>query len=181
MQTEVLSPPLRSTPRPSGVEVDTIVLHATAGSTLSGAVSTLRQKGLGYHYIIDKDGTVYKGCAASRSTGHAGNSYGPHEEAAGVSRKQNTKAEFTARCSVNPYTIGISFVDENVLPGDLKAVQVDAARELCIALKAQFPKLRYVTKHALVSPRRKTDPMRLGLIAFAASVSLAPWQYGGGL
>ena len=35
----------------------TVVLHATGGSSLSGAVSTLIARGLSYHYIIDKVGT----------------------------------------------------------------------------------------------------------------------------
>lgn len=35
-----------------------IVLHTTAGSSASGAISAMRSENLGVHFIIDKDGTI---------------------------------------------------------------------------------------------------------------------------
>ncbi len=37
-------------------DIDTVVLHWTAGSTVDGAVRTLLKKGYGYHFLISKDG-----------------------------------------------------------------------------------------------------------------------------
>lgn len=36
-----------------------IVFHYTGGSTSASAVTTLRQRGLAYNYLVDKDGTVH--------------------------------------------------------------------------------------------------------------------------
>ena len=48
-----------------------LVLHHTAGGTLSGAVSTLKKRGLGYHYLVDKDGTIYEYVPPHRRCSHA--------------------------------------------------------------------------------------------------------------
>jgi hypothetical protein len=45
MTTIPITPPFKHHARPHGIVADTIVLHATAGSTLAGAVSTLHKRG----------------------------------------------------------------------------------------------------------------------------------------
>lgn len=40
--------------------IDSIIMHFTAGSTVEGAVDTLKKRRLSYHFIIDKDGTIYQ-------------------------------------------------------------------------------------------------------------------------
>ena len=37
-----------------------IVVHHTGGSSMSGAVTTLKNRGLSANYIVDVDGTVYR-------------------------------------------------------------------------------------------------------------------------
>lgn len=160
------------------VPISLVVMHSTAGSSLAGAISTLRQKGYGYHYLIDKDGTVWKGAPYSRSVGHAGNSYGPREESKRVSRRQDSHSNFVAGCSVNGYSIGISFVNENNGKVPITQVQLNSAEELVKELKAALPKLEWITTHAIVSPHRKTDPRLFGLNSFAKQVGLNPWRMG---
>ena len=46
-------------PRPLS-QITTVVCHESAGPTLAGAISTLQSRGLSYHFIIDKDGTIYQ-------------------------------------------------------------------------------------------------------------------------
>lgn len=161
------------------VPVSLIVMHSTAGSSLAGAVSTLRAKGFGYHYLIEKSGKVWKCAPISRKLGHAGNSYGPREQAKGVSRKQSHGGNFDAGCSVNGYSIGISFVHENNGVTKITAAQMDSAISLVRELHAAMPKIAFVTTHAIVSPGRKSDPKPFDLDAFAASVGLHAWRYTG--
>lgn len=174
---------LASRPRKPDAVVDTIVLHATAGGTLSGALSTLRLRGLSYHYLIEdaasgRDGVITKGVPAGRIAFHAGNSYGPHEDRRGVSRQRGAGSNFMAGCSVNGYTIGISFVNANDGIDPYGTLQVDSCVLLINALKVQFPALRWLTTHAIVSPGRKTDPRSFPVATVAARVGLQVWEFG---
>lgn len=171
--------------RSKSVVVDTIVVHYTAGGSLSGAISTLETRGLGYHYLIDFDGSVYKGAPYMSETYHAGSSYGPHEEAYGKSKtqylytKENVKAgrvhKFLIGCSVNPYTVGISLVNTNLgvpaTPAQLKSLE-----SLINDLKTVLP-LKWVTGHHQVSPLRKSDPKGLDLDAVAKHTGLVYWKF----
>lgn len=76
-----------------------IVIHYTAGSSLSGAVSTLKAKGLSYNILIDKDGSVHQARRLDRTSGHAGRS--------------NWKADgsLTNSSSLNVNGIGVSLVN----------------------------------------------------------------------
>lgn len=178
MGIALVRPFLDHGPRPAGVKVNLIVLHATAGSSLRGAIDTLRKRGLGYHYLIDKAGVIHKGAPYTRRTGHAGNSYGPNEEARGVSRKQDGEGKFVAGCGVNDTSIGISFVNRNDGRDPYTAKQQAAVRELIEVLKAECDDLEWVSTHALVSPGRKSDPLGFDLDALAHDVGLKAWRYG---
>jgi N-acetylmuramoyl-L-alanine amidase len=76
-----------------------IVVHYTAGSTLSGAVQTLRDKGFSYHVLIDTDGEPYQTRPFTVRALHAGRSN--WKEASGV----------TNSTSLNADGIGISLVN----------------------------------------------------------------------
>lgn len=146
--------------RPRKQPCTTVVLHATAGSTLGGAISTLRLKGLSYHYLIEKDGAVTKCCPSSRVAYHAGKSIGPSGK------------------NVNDYSIGISFVNRNDGVDPITTDQELVTRILIRDLKAAFP-LKYVTTHWAISPGRKSDPVTMGpsvLKDFSISVGLMDWR-----
>lgn len=55
-----------------GTDIDSIILHHTAGSSASGAESTLNSRGLSVHYIVDKDGTIYQMVGDERRAFHTG-------------------------------------------------------------------------------------------------------------
>lgn len=137
----------------------TIVLHATAGATASGALAALQHNGLSYHYVIPKDGNpdAYKLVPASKVAYHAGVSLGPDGP------------------NVNNYSVGISFVNLNNGKDPYTDHQVQTAREIVTALKAQFPQLVWVTTHKIIAPKRKTDPLGFDLLKFANDVGLKPW------
>jgi len=126
--------------RPRFRAITTIVLHATAGGSLSGALSTLRLKGLSYHYLIDKDGVVWKAVPYTRVAFHAGKSLGPSGE------------------NCNGYSIGISFVNRNDGIDPYTEKQTEACRLLVADLQNAISSLQYLTTHYAVSPKRKTDP-----------------------
>jgi N-acetyl-anhydromuramyl-L-alanine amidase AmpD len=179
--------PLVSRARPVGTKIDTIVIHYTAGNSLSGAINALYSRDLAYNFIIDLDGKIYKCVGYTRQCGHAGSSYGPHEQARGVSTAQypNTKenraklrvGKFVAGCSVNSYTIGISMVNLND-GRPMTEKQAISLYNLIWALKGdQSLPLKYITGHKDVSPGRKVDPRGLDLQVLADAVDLTYWRF----
>lgn len=128
MTTIPIHPPFRSRRRRAAVT--TAVLHATAGSSLDGAIATLDQRGLGYHYLIDKQGHVHKGCPTSRETYHCGLSKGPDGP------------------FVNRYSVGISLVNLNDGHDPYTRAQLDSVIELLKELKSAIPTLRWLTASA---------------------------------
>lgn len=160
-----------------------IVLHSTAGRSLKSDIGTLRNKGLSYNYLIDRGGEIWKAVASSKEAYHAGNSYGPREAACGISHEMNGKSEYTARCSVNAYTIGISFVNLNDGKDPITLAQLTAATALVKELKAAIPSIEYVTSHRLITMNfdrsgrsRKVDPRGVDMPAFAKNVGLELWE-----
>src|SRR5580704_15114005 len=117
LSIRVLQPYLPGGVRAAGTTVDLVVLHSTAGSERSpasadNAIATLRLRGLSYHYIITKDGSVIKCLPVGQKAYHAGSSYGPHEAERGISTAQDAEGNFVAGTSVNGYSVGISFVND---------------------------------------------------------------------
>ena len=63
-------------------KVEGAVIHHTGGGSMSGAIETLKQNGLSYHYMIDKGGNV-KQLIPGKGVGyHAG--YGPNQSTFGI-------------------------------------------------------------------------------------------------
>ena len=110
-----------------------VVLHHTAGGTMSGAVQTLIKRGLGYHYIITKKGDIHEFVPASKWTAHA---------------YKNNRG-----------TIGVSFVGGGRF-GPMNAKQLSSTIQLLKVLKKDYPSIREVSGHKHVDPRGwKSDPM----------------------
>lgn len=137
--------------------ITTIVLHATAGKGLAGAIETLKDRGLSYHYIIDKDGSVKKCVPTERVAWHAGVSEGPEGK------------------WVNGYSIGISFVNLNDGVDPYTLAQRVAALDLIKDLKKAIPTIKWLTTHWAVSPGRKTDPKNYPVLHAAKLTGLEFW------
>lgn len=155
-----------------------IVMHATAGANVQGALDTLRDRGLSYHYIIAPTGEITKCCPLNAVAFHAGNSYGPKEAAVGVSRAQNHAKEFTAKPTpcVNGYTVGIAFVNKDDGHDTYDLAQVESAKWLVGQIRKMFSGVTHVTSHAIVSPGRKIDPLGFPIDDFALDVGLKVWR-----
>lgn len=109
-----------------------IILHHTAGGTLGGAESTLIQRGLSYHYMIDKKGVVHEYVPANRKAFHA---YG-----------------------YNTGTVGISFVGGGKY-GGVNGPQYDAVVSLMKILKSDYPSIKDFSGHKHADKRGwKIDP-----------------------
>lgn len=137
--------------------VDTVVVHDTGGTSLSGALSTLRARGLSYHYLIDRDGRIVKAAPISGRAFHAGESLGPHGK------------------DVNDYSIGIALVHPSDGITEYSRLQIDALKEL-IRLLDQAMELQWVTSHAEISYPRKIDSRYPLLDQVAASLGLRYWR-----
>lgn len=132
---------LASRARNPKVPVTTVVLHGTAGSSASGAISWLRQIGLSYHYIIASDGQITKLVPVTRVAFHAGQSVGPDG------------------LNVNNYSIGIAFDTDEREP--LTVSQVTACTSLLQELARNMSDLEFLTCHRDISWPRKTDPAQM--------------------
>ena len=147
--------------------VTTLVLHATDGPTMDGAVTWLRlpRINLSYHFIIDEHGEVWK-CVPYRDrvAWHAGRSVGPG-----------------GRSGVNAYSVGIAFVCWDSHGGLISGKQLSAALELIRVLSKDIETCKYVTTHYAISPGRKTDPATLSrgqkdsIRSLCAELGLEAW------
>lgn len=115
--------------------INMVIIHDTVGNTVKGAEDTLVQRGLGYHFVIDKEGKVYNYVFPSDITFHA--------------------------LGWNERTIGIATVGGGPY-GLVNDKQRLAIINLLIQLKKAYPSIKYLCGHRDVSPGRKIDPEVLG-------------------
>lgn len=158
LDIEVLDPFLATRARKPGQLVDTIVLHATAGKNYTGARDTLRKKGFSYHYIVEKNGKIHKTAPISKTAFHAGVSVGPHG------------------ANVNNYSIGISMVNLNDGKDPYPDTQYEAVKNLILEIIKFHPEVKILTTHAIISPGRKTDPLKFKSEQMAEDTGLDFWK-----
>jgi N-acetylmuramoyl-L-alanine amidase len=134
--------------------VTTIVFHGTAGATANSSIDWLRFIGLSYHYIIERDGTVFKCVPTSRQALHAGVSVGPDGS------------------NVNRYSIGVCFANREDGREPITDAQLQSAAELCREIVRAIPTIKWITTHKAIAPRRKSDPRMFNITAFARLLRL---------
>lgn len=128
-------------PRPFGVRPDLIVIHGTAGRSDMADLDWMgrAESQVSYHYLIGRDGAVYRLVPEDRRAWHAGASV------------------WEGRANCNDYSIGIGLSNDGREP--YPAAQIDAAGKLVADLCDRYGiPLRRVVGHCHVSPGRKTDP-----------------------
>lgn len=155
-----LDKPLKSSERKK--PITTIVLHSTAGKSATSSIAWMRVPGVmaSYHYIIERNGTIYKCVPTGRKAWHAGKSIGPGGK------------------DVNQYSIGISFANRNDGIEEITTAQLKAATSLVDALKTAYPTIEWITTHRLVSWGRKTDPREFDFLSFSKGLPqpLKAWR-----
>lgn len=121
-----------------------IVIHGDAGKSDAGTVSWImsEQARVSYHYLVGRDGEVYRFVDEAEKAWHAGKSTFHGEEVAG---------------SVNPISVGVAFANDGQEP--YRDVQYVEGGKLVagICKRWQIP-IHRTRGHFEVSPGRKTDP-----------------------
>lgn len=133
--------------RPVGVHVDTVIIHTMHNPLAEDRFSAvsckecLDQYGVSAHYIIDREGGIFRTIPEEKRAWHAGKSKMPHAE--------------DGRESVNAFSIGIELVGAEDLP--LTPAQYSAVVALVKQIAERHP-VRNILGHSDIAPERKTDP-----------------------
>lgn len=131
----------------SGRKIDTIIIHSTYDAigndpySVSGVIAEYKQYGVSSHYLISRDGTIYRLVADQNIAYHAGESKTPD-----------------GRSNVNNFSIGIEII--NTTEGKFTSDQYIALNRLIGDLKKQY-QIKYVLGHKDIAPDRKTDPWNI--------------------
>jgi len=131
--------------RPSGLPIDTLILHYTGMRTAREAIERLSDPvaRVSSHYVVDEDGIVLRMVPEERRAFHAGVSH------------------WRGQTDLNGRSIGIEIVNPGHEWGyrDFPALQMAAVCDLCLAVLARHPiPTRNVVGHSDVAPDRKDDP-----------------------
>ncbi len=131
--------------RPSGLPIDTLILHYTGMQSAQGAIDRLRDPAarVSSHYVVDEDGAVLRLVAEDRRAWHAGVSY------------------WRGQSDLNGRSIGIEIVNPGHEWGyrDFPVLQLAAVCDLCLGILSRHPiPARNVVAHSDVAPDRKQDP-----------------------
>jgi N-acetyl-anhydromuramyl-L-alanine amidase AmpD len=128
--------------RPVGVEIDCVVLHATAGS-LSATLGWFANpaSGVSAHYVMAKNGRVYQMVEERMLARHAGAS------------------RFQGRTSYNNFSIGIEMVNKNDGQDPYPPDQFEEMVNLVGYLVEEYDVQReWIVTHAEILTAGKTDP-----------------------
>jgi N-acetyl-anhydromuramyl-L-alanine amidase AmpD len=135
--------------RPTGLPVDTVILHATVCNTLQEVIDLFAspESKVSAHYTIDRDGTIAAHVSENHRAWHAGQSLMPD-----------------GRAGVNDFSIGIELVNLNDGFDLYPEPQIEILNKLLGRIAARYP-IRFVLPHYEVAhpPGRKSDPKGLDL------------------
>jgi N-acetyl-anhydromuramyl-L-alanine amidase AmpD len=133
--------------RPSGIAIDTVIVHATVLNTLKEVISVFEspESKVSAHYTIDRDGTLAAHVSESMRAWHAGESLMPD-----------------GRPRVNDFSIGIELVNLNDGCDPYPDTQIEVLNLLLSGIKMRHP-IQFVLPHYEVAhpPGRKSDPKGL--------------------
>jgi N-acetylmuramoyl-L-alanine amidase len=138
------SPHFNERPAQYFTEVDTVVVHSTVSSTLSGTTRwfTMPEARVSAHFTIDKDGSIVQHVSTFDRAWHAGMSRDP-----------------LGRTGVNDFSIGIELVNLNDGKDPYPDEQVEVLGFLIAHLKRRFPIKQLVSHEIIATPAgRKSDP-----------------------
>jgi len=131
-------------PRPAGMAIDAVVLHATAGG-LSGTLGWFANptSGVSAHYVVAKNGQIYQMVEEKDRARHAGSS------------------RYQGREDFNDFSVGIEIVNLNDGVDPYPAAQFDAVVDLVDYVAAKYQvQPEWIVTHAQISGALtgKTDP-----------------------
>ncbi len=124
--------------------IEAIIIHSSYNRlssdsfSINGILDEYRQINVSPHYIIDRDGTIYRLVSDQEVAYHAGKSRLPD-----------------GRTNVNALSIGIEII--NTEKGFPSEAQYRSLVDLIKCLKTKYP-IKYTLGHSDISPGRKSDP-----------------------
>lgn len=127
----------------SGRDINAIVLHSSHSVSgdpydVAAVIALWRSYGVAPHYMIARDGTVYRLVDDKNIAYHAGDSVMPD-----------------GRTGVNQFSIGVEIL--NTKTDEYTSAQYQATKDLISYLKGKYGKMS-VVGHDTIAPGRKTDP-----------------------
>ena len=128
----------------SGRVIDTIIIHSTYDAlgldpySVSGVIAEYKSYSVAPHYLIDREGNIYRLVQDNDIAYHAGVSQVPD-----------------GRKNVNDFSLGIEIIEKKSdSPND---AQYASLKKLLTQLKSEY-KIKYVLGHKDIAPGRKDDP-----------------------
>ncbi len=128
----------------SGRTIDTVVIHSTYNATggdpfsISKIIDIYKSYGVSPHYLLARDGTVYRMVEEKNVAYHAGDSEMPD-----------------GRTNVNAFSIGIEVIGKD--DGSPSDAQYDSLKKLLDDIKSRNG-IKHIVGHSDIAPGRKTDP-----------------------
>jgi N-acetyl-anhydromuramyl-L-alanine amidase AmpD len=169
-----LATPLANIARKNPASV--IVLHATAGATARSSVGVLRDKGLGYHYIIARDGKDAKNFATTDGSEPQTLACVPIER---VTFHVGSTIPVPGKTGdINRNSIGISLanIQNRKNPEPYPEKQIAVLHDLIAGIRNAMPTVKLLTAHAFVQPWSRSDPQLLDIDEIAAAHGLTVWR-----
>lgn len=128
----------------SGRKIDTVVIHSTYNATggdlfsVSKIIDIYKSYGVSPHYLVARDGTVYRMVEEKNIAYHAGDSEMPD-----------------GRKNVNAFSIGIEVIGKD--DGGPSDAQYDALKKLLADIETRQT-IKHILGHSDIAPGRKSDP-----------------------
>lgn len=128
----------------NGRKIDTIIIHSSYDAlgddpfSIDGIIKEYRDYGVSAHYLIGRDGSIYRLVQEKNIAYHAGVSSVPD-----------------GRTGANAFSLGIEMV--NTKTGQMTAQQYTALKSLISDIKGRY-EIKYVLGHNQIAPGRKDDP-----------------------
>ena len=131
--------------------VRAVVIHATAGSSSSGAASVITDGIASFHWLVPDENEeqhgkiVWATCHEARAAWHVRNSAW-HPDV------------WNGRKKINHYSLGIEVVNRQTPSDSFSSWQVEATARIVRYCWAKYPNLKHVVSHAKLDPTRRSDP-----------------------
>lgn len=128
-----------------------IVIHATAGSSSSGAASVIFAKKASFHWLVPDENEpehgkfVWATCHEARAAWHVRNTASHPKIWNGATK-------------INHYSLGIEVVNAQSSADTYSDWQIEATAEIVRYCWSKYPNLRHVVSHAMLDPARRSDP-----------------------
>lgn len=128
----------------SGRNIDTVIIHSSYDAlgpdpySVSGLINEYKQYGVSPHYLIDRQGNVYRLVDEKNVAYHAGESKVPD-----------------GRTDVNNFSIGVEMM--NTKSDKFTSAQYNSLNDLLRYLSSKY-KIKYTLGHNQIAEGRKTDP-----------------------